>query len=74
MNLQPLTLGAAFRRTISLMSTGLFLPTYAGTSMRGVPLTAGQSDKITTAAQTLMLVLAHGGYAAVLGLEKRGIS
>jgi len=68
--MQPLALGAAFRRVISLMSTGLFLPTYSNTSMRGIQLSPAESDRVTAAAQTLVLVVAQGGYDAALGITR----
>jgi len=68
---EPFPLIQAFQRAFSLMSTGLFLPTYSDTTMRGVNLSASDSDQMTAAAQTLVLILAQGlpGYNAVLGLS-----
>lgn len=71
-NRVALPVNLAFRRTISLISGGFYLPGYAGTSMRNHNLTFEDMDNITVCGQTLMRVLGQGGYKAILGLEGRG--
>ncbi|CAL8107240.1 unnamed protein product [Orchesella dallaii] len=68
-NRQALPINVAFRRTIALMATGMYLPGYAGTSMRGHNLTYEEQDLATAASQTLLRVLAQGGYRVILGLD-----
>jgi len=68
-NRQALPVNVAFRRTISLMSGGMYLPGYAGTAMRGHNLAYEEQDIATSTAQTLLRVLGNGGYKYVLGLE-----
>ena len=70
-NRVALPVNQAFRRVISLIGGGFYLPGYAGTSMRNHSLTFEDMDLITTTGQTLVRVLGHGGYKAILGLEGR---
>jgi len=66
---QALPVNVAFRRTLSLMAGGMYLPGYAGTNIRGHSLTYEEEDAATSTAQTLLRILSHGGYKYVLGLE-----
>jgi len=66
---QPLPINVAFRRTLSLMASGLYLPGYTGTSIRGHGITYEDQDMVTATAQTLLRILAQGGFKVILGLE-----
>lgn len=70
---QALPVNVAFRRTLSLMSAGMYLPGYVGTAMRGHTLTYEQQDMVTAAGQTLVRILSAGGYKVILGLESHSV-
>jgi interleukin enhancer-binding factor 2 len=67
-----LPINQAFRRTLSLISAGMYLPGYAGISNRGHILKEEDMDLATMTVQTLLRILGQGGYKAILGLENRG--
>uniref|UniRef100_UPI00358E5A6B interleukin enhancer-binding factor 2-like n=1 Tax=Myxine glutinosa TaxID=7769 RepID=UPI00358E5A6B len=75
---QPLPLNTAFRRCLQLLAAGLFLPGSVGipdpcengTHRVHTIMTLEQQDSVCFTAQTLLRVLAHGGYKEILGLER----
>uniref|UniRef100_A0A915I2N2 DZF domain-containing protein n=1 Tax=Romanomermis culicivorax TaxID=13658 RepID=A0A915I2N2_ROMCU len=81
-NHQPLPLNQAFRRCFQLLAAGIFLPGSAGImdpcEIDGARvqnyMTLEEQDTVCCIAQTLLRVLCHGGYKAVLGLEKAGMN
>lgn len=79
-NRQPLPLSHAFRRFLQLLSTGLLLPGSPSLSDpcdRGLPINSFYSnadmDSISTAAQTMLRLLCHGGINTLLNNDGKNI-
>ncbi|CAH1790118.1 unnamed protein product [Owenia fusiformis] len=76
-NRQPLPINAAYRRAIQLLASGFFLPGSIGITdpCEGgnvrvhTVMTLEQQDLVCYTAQTLLRVLAHGGFKQILGIE-----